>query len=129
MNFLVAVTEKIQAPGPVIVSVEGLGEIEFDERLESDKPGFSHHVAIRPEKLTVTNERTDAEICVRGTVENSSYWGDQSQFQVSIDGCKTPLMVAAHNLDPLTPYYPVRGSQVWLSARSSALLRFDDRGN
>ena len=129
MNFLVAVTESVHAVDRILVKVEGLGEIEFTERLEYEKPGLSHYVAIRPEKLTVTNERTDAEICVRGTVENSSYCGNQSQFQVSIDGCKTPLMVAARNLDPLTPYYPVRGSQVWLSARSSALLRFDDRGN
>ena len=129
MNFLVAITEKVQAAGRILVNVEGLGEIEFTERLESEKPGFSHHVAIRPEKLTVTNERTDAEICVPGTVENSSYWGDQSQFQVSIDGCETMLMVAAHNMEPQNPYFPVDGSQVWLSANSSALLRFDDRGN
>jgi len=129
MNFLVAITERVKTAGQVLVNVEGFGEIEFDERLESDRPGLSHHVAIRPEKLTVTNERTDAEICVRGTVESSSYWGDQSQFQVSIDGCETLLMVTAHNLDPLRSYYPVRGSQVWLSANNSALLRFSDSEN
>jgi spermidine/putrescine ABC transporter ATP-binding subunit len=127
MNFLVAVTEKIQAAGHVLVNVEGLGQIEFDERLESDKPGSSHHVAIRPEKLSVSSECTDADICVRGTVENSSYWGDQSQFQVSIADCDSMLMVAAHNMDPESPYFPVRGSRVWLSANSSALLRFDNR--
>ena len=124
MNFLVAITERVQAAGRVLVNVEGLGEIEFPKRLESEKAGLSHYVAVRPEKLTVTNERTDAEICVRGTVQNSSYWGDQSQFQVSVDGCDKPLMVVAHNLDPLNPFYPVRGSQVWLSANCSALLRF-----
>ncbi len=129
MNFLVAITERVQAAGRVLVNVAGLGAVEFDERLESDKAGLSHHVAIRPEKLTLTNERTDAEICVRGTVENSSYWGDQSQFQVSIDGCDTMLMVAAPNLDSLKSYYPQRGSQVWLSANNSALPRFSDREN
>lgn len=126
MNFLTAITETVKAAGQVLVKVEGLGEIVFDEQLESDQPGLSHRVAIRPEKLLVTNERTDADICVSGTVESSSYWGDQSQYQVSIDGCDTPLMVASHNLDPLSSLIPVRGSQVWLSVNSSALLRFSD---
>jgi hypothetical protein len=129
MNFLVAITERVQAAGRVLVNVEGLGKIEFHKRLESEKARLSHHVAVRPEKLSVSNERTDAEVCVRGTVENSSYWGDQSQFQVLVDGCETKLMVAAHNLDPLRSYYPVCGSRVWLSAHSSALLRFRDREN
>lgn len=128
MNFLEGVTEST-ASGRAAVRVAGIGVIEFEDCLESERPGSAHRVAIRPEKLRVTGERTDAEICIRGTVVSSSYWGDQSQLRVSIDGCETPLAVAAHNVDPLRGQLPVRGSQVWLSAKRSALLRFFEQGS
>jgi ABC-type Fe3+/spermidine/putrescine transport system ATPase subunit len=123
MNFLEGVTESTAA-GRSAVRVQGLGVVEFEDCLVSERPGLAHRVAIRPEKLRVTGERTDAEICIRGTVVSSSYWGDQSQLRVSIDGCETPLAVAAHNVDRLRGQQLVRGSQVWLSASRNALLRF-----
>ncbi|MEX0976119.1 MAG: ABC transporter ATP-binding protein [Woeseia sp.] len=128
MNFLEGVTEST-ASGRSAVRVAGIGVVEFENCLVSEKPGLAHRVAIRPEKLRVTSQRTDAEICIPGTVVSSSYWGDQSQLRVSIDGCATPVAVAAHNVDPLQDHLPARGSQVWLSASCSALLRFSEQGS
>jgi ABC-type Fe3+/spermidine/putrescine transport system ATPase subunit len=124
MNFFGGVTEGITASGGALVLVDGMGAVEFDGRLENEKPGLSHQVAIRPEKLRVTGERTDAAICVRGKVVSSSYWGDQSQIQVFIDGCATPLTVSAHNVDPAGAEHLVRGADVYLSVNRSGLLRF-----
>lgn len=124
INFLGAVTERITASGFSEVRIDGFGSVSFEECLEAEAPGFRHRIAIRPEKLRVSGKPADSGICVRGTVVSSSYWGDQSQFRVFVEGCDAPLVVAAHNVDPSGARHLARGNEVWLSASRGALLRF-----
>lgn len=124
MNFLPAVTDDLREAGSVSVTVRGFGQLQFAQQLDAECAGFDHQVAVRPEKFRLSAERTDGELCICGTVLSSSYWGDQSQFQVAIEGCDTPLTVAAHNLGESGGALPARGDRVWLSVPQSALLRF-----
>jgi spermidine/putrescine transport system ATP-binding protein/putrescine transport system ATP-binding protein len=126
MNFMAAVTDDMRGSSRVCVQVDGFGQLEFDSRLDGEGVGRVHQVAIRPEKLRLSKGRTDAEVCVHGTVINSSYWGDQSQIQVSVDGCDSPITVAAHNLSESDGRLPTRGDGVWLSASRDAFLRFSE---
>lgn len=126
MNFIAAVTDDLKGVNGARVRVDGFGRLEFEGRLDGECAGLNHRVAIRPEKLRLTNERTDSDVCVRGTVISSSYWGDQSQLQVSVDGCDSPVTVAAHNLGDSYGRLPVRGESIWLSASRDAFLRFPE---
>lgn len=124
MNFVAAVTEAVHETGRARVQIDGFGRLEFEICLDGENAGMTHQVAIRPEKLWLSNNRTDADVCVRGTVISSSYWGDQSQLQVSVDGCDAPVTVATHNLSESAGKLPARGDGVWLSADRDAFLRF-----
>ena len=124
MNFITAVTEELAGGETTTVRVDGFGRMTFASRLAGETRGMSHRVAIRPEKLRLSSERIDADICVDGIVVSSSYGGDQSQLQVSVSGCAEPLTVATRNLADTVGGLPARGDQVWLSASRSAFLRF-----
>lgn len=126
MNFIEAATDHLVEDGSAQVSVPGFGRLHFARQLPSERRGLKHRVAVRPEKLRISWQQTDAELCVSGTVLMSSYWGDQSQFKVQVDDCEVPLTVAAHNVDQLTGALPTRGERVWLSVPSSAFLRFEN---
>lgn len=125
MNFISAVTETLHERERTTVMVAGFGEIEFSERLDADRKGLSHDVAVRPERIRLSTDKTDADVCVPGVVVNSSYWGDQSQYQVVIDNCDVTLTVAAHNSSESISRVLQSGSKVWLSANRSAFNRFD----
>ncbi|HNP36183.1 MAG TPA: ABC transporter ATP-binding protein [Woeseiaceae bacterium] len=126
MNFIDATTDDVQDDGSVEVIVPGFGRLRFNQRLPSERRGLAHRVAIRPEKLRISRQQTEAELCVSGLVVTSSYWGDQSQFQITVDGCDTPVTVAAHNVGQSGETPPARGERVWLSARPGAFLRFEN---
>lgn len=128
MNFLPAVTESVASGQAAVVAVDGLGRIPLGQPIEADRPGVRHLVAVRPEKLRLSTERAEADVCVRCTVISRSYWGDQSQFQVTVDGCDRPLVVAAHNAGAPRFRLPAAGDSVWLSADRSVFLRFNEPG-
>ena len=104
----------------------GFGILDFADRLADEMAGLTHRAAIRPEKLRLSSEQTNADVCVQGTVVSSSYWGDQSQLQVAIEGCDDLVTVAAHNLTEAYGKLPSRGERVWLSASRDAFLRFPE---
>ena len=126
MNFIGAVTVDVQDAGRSVVEIAGLGRIDFVEHLPSETVGLYHHVAIRPEKLVLSEARRQDDVCIRGTIVSSSYWGDQSQFEVEIDGCDTSLTVAAYNQSASAGNPLMRGDRVWLSANRHAFLRYRD---
>lgn len=126
MNFLDGVSERPAAGGGWLVRVDGLGPVEFPEALEAEAAGLAHRVAIRPEKLRVTQARPDSGLCVRGKVASSSYWGDQSQFRIAVEGCTATLTVAAHNVDASGGARLARGEDVWVTMSPGALLRFSE---
>ncbi len=125
MNFLDGVSER-PSGGGWLVRVDGLGSIEFPEAIDAEAAGMAHRVAIRPEKLRVTQSRPDAGLCVRGKVVSSSYWGDQSQFRIAVEGGSATLTAAAHNVDASGGARLARGQEVWVSVSREALLRFND---
>jgi len=124
MNFMPATTEEVLDTAGCRVQVEGVGCIEFDQSLPREAKGFQHRVAIRPEKIRFSGERPADGICMHGTVTSTSYWGDQSQLQVTVDGCEAPIVVATHNLSGSDGGLPSAGDRIWLSAKRSAFLRF-----
>ncbi|MEM8815917.1 MAG: ABC transporter ATP-binding protein [Pseudomonadota bacterium] len=127
MNFVAAVTDELSPDGRAAVSVAGFGRIEFDAALSAETPGLTHTVAVRPERLQLSPEPSaSADFCVCGTVVSASYWGDQSQLKVAVDGCETPLVVALRNFVGAQGGLPARGERVWLSVQRDALLRFAD---
>ncbi len=124
MNFLSAVTEAVHERGRTSVAVDGFGKIDFVEKLTAESAGLTHNVAVRPEKIRLSNEQTNSDVCVSGVVVSSSYWGDQSQYQVVIDDCEVTLTVAAHNSSDSLNNPLHSGDRVWVSANHSAFIRF-----
>ena len=123
MNFFAAVTEEV-AGDATTVRVDGFGRMVFSTPLATERQGTCHRVAIRPERLQLSTAPTDAGICVAGTVITSSYWGDQSQLHVAVNGCAEPITIATRSLADSGGALPKRGDTVWISASRSAFLRF-----
>lgn len=126
MNFLTAVTDSVDDPQQTAVAVAGFGVVNFNDRLRSERAGFAHKVAVRPEKFRLSLEATEREVCVSGVVVSSSYWGDQSQYQVAVDGCDKDLTVAAHNSSEMLKHPLRSGDRVWVSANAGAFVRFEE---
>lgn len=126
MNFIEAVTDQLDANGRTSVIVSGFGCVEFEGTLAAESPGLQHRVAVRPEKFRLSTEPTSSGICVSGTVTSASYWGDQSQLQVTVKDCKSSITVAVRNPRESFGGLPSRGEQVWLTVDPGAFLRFLD---
>ena len=73
-------------------------------------------LAIRPEKLTLTEHRpkNDAN-AIEGTVMAVTYLGDRSHFLVRVEGLDRPFAVAMQNAERALSSAGLENSKVWLA--------------
>ncbi len=125
MNFIeasvIAVTN-----GQATLDTAGLGRVTAPANIEVAREGARVFAAIRPEKLTLSDQPTDeAENSMRGTIDAAAYLGDRSHFYVSVEGRDKPLAVAAQETQISSGQSFDRGTPVWLSWASESLVLLD----
>lgn len=121
MNFFDATVLKA-SDDTVEVEAAGLGAVRMPARGQQYRKGAQVQVAMRPEKLQMTEARPqNAENTIEGRLENSAYLGERSHFFVALDGIDRPVAVSAQNrlrVDPADN----EAKSVWLSWADDALV-------
>lgn len=97
MNFFDARVSDVRA-GKVIVDAGPIGNISA---LPGELPFVAGQLAlaaIRPEKISISNEKPSNGNSVEGTMDTTAYLGDRSHFYVRVNGVEKPIAVSAQNL-------------------------------
>jgi spermidine/putrescine ABC transporter ATP-binding subunit len=100
----------------------GLGQLKLSvevNRLQQDDQVI---LALRPEKVYLTNERTEDEHTVKGKLSTSAYFGDRSHYYVSVEGIDKLIEVSGHDSKLTGGHNFERGSEVWLSWNENSLV-------
>ena len=121
MNFFDA---QVKDVGSDAISIDAgpLGNLSAPPRSLTFSNGQKSLVALRPEKIRLTNEKPSAGNAVEGVMDNSAYLGDRSHYYVRINGVDKPVAVSAQNID-LDQYAGSSHSEpVWLSWADNAVV-------
>jgi spermidine/putrescine ABC transporter ATP-binding subunit len=123
MNFFDAQVADVQ-DDQALLDVEGLGQLKISAQGELVQKGASLVVALRPEKLLLSEQgNAGEENTIRGKLSTSAYLGSRSHYFVAVDGCEYPIEVAGQDSGLGANVSLQRGSEVWLSwARESLVL-------
>ena len=123
MNFFDGTVSAVNKTS-VEVAAQGLGPVRAERGERALAKGDRVQVAIRPEKLNLSDDRPEGgEAMVSGMLETSAYLGERSHFFVRLKGMDKPVAVSAQNsVDAAPGAEEVR--PVWLSwsAKSAVIL-------
>jgi len=121
MNFFDAQVVDVQG-GKAVLRTQGLGQVRIavDDVIVQKDARFV--VALRPEKLLLSTERSAEDHTVRGELATSAYLGDRSHFFVSVDGYENPIEVAGQESGIASDQPLERGSEVWLSWAEESMV-------
>lgn len=121
MNFFDGRVENIN--GDMIdVSTEGLGRLSLRNTEAGFDMGDKVQVAIRPEKLELSEEAPDtADGQIMGQLENSAYLGERSHFYVRLNGLDRTIAVSAQNKAPAFSVSD-QNKPVWLSWNNNSVV-------
>ena len=122
MNFIDASVTGLE-DGQAVLDTACLGQIKAPAAAAFVRKGANIVVAIRPEKLTLSQERRpDDRNAVQGVIKTAAYLGDRSHFYVFVEGCDKPLAVAAQEGQTSAGQSLDRDASVWLSWPDDAVV-------
>jgi len=121
MNFVDASVKEL-ANGEAVLETAGLGTIRTRGAPAFVRQGDVVVVAVRPEKLMLSPERSDTCAGVQGTMTAATYLGDRSHFYVSVEGREKALAVSAQGASAASAQFMDRGSPVWVSWTDDSLI-------
>jgi ABC-type Fe3+/spermidine/putrescine transport system ATPase subunit len=125
MNFFdgrvsVAVGQATTIDAGPIGQVRGIA----NGRVTANK-GDAITVAIRPEKINLSNEKPNVgHNVVEGKLGPAAYLGDRSHFYVNVPGLAKPIAVASQNDERATGQSRT-DQKVWLTWREEAVVLLD----
>ncbi|RBI83488.1 Fe3+/spermidine/putrescine ABC transporter ATP-binding protein [Rhodosalinus halophilus] len=118
MNFFEGRVTQADGQG-VDLDVAALGRIAAPDGAGGLSPGQRVALAIRPEKIALSDTRPERGHAVRGRIQNAAYLGERSHYYVQLDGIEAPVAVSANNSAPVR-HVPEAG-EVWLSWPDEAM--------
>jgi spermidine/putrescine ABC transporter ATP-binding subunit len=122
MNFMKASVAELEN-GQAVLDAAGLGRIRAPAGADFVTRGAEVVVAIRPEKLTLSENRdADGRNAVPGVIKAAAYLGDRRHYYVSVEGCDKPLAVAAQEAEISAGRTLRQDSPVWLSWADSSVV-------
>ena len=121
MNFFDARVVDVQGE-KALLDTQGLGQVKVVSKGDLLQEDNRLVVALRPEKLSLSLQRSAQDHVVRGELATSAYLGDRSHFFVSLDGYDKPVEVAGQESGLASDQALERGSEVWLSWAEESLL-------
>ena len=122
MNFIDASVSRMSG-GKAELETAGLGRISAAiGAADFLQEGDELVVAIRPEKLKLSQDRNGAREGVPGTMSAATYLGDRSHYYVALPGRNEPLVVATTDSGPKDDEPLERGSTVRVTWSDGALV-------
>jgi spermidine/putrescine ABC transporter ATP-binding subunit len=124
MNFFGGRVSKVNG-SKISIIAEGLGNVTTLMQNRVYTLGDKVQVAIRPEKLRLSDEKPqDTKNLVGGMLENSAYLGERSHFYVTVEGQPQPVAVSAQNQDRVSAIDD-QCKPVWLQWNDDAIVILD----
>lgn len=121
MNFFDATVSGVNGTS-VEVAADGLGTLRLDRRETAVAEGDRVQVAIRPEKLGISDSQPEgAGGRIQGTLENSAYLGERSHHYVRLEGLEKPVAVSAQNKENAIATAD-KARPIWLSWNEESLV-------
>ena len=122
MNFIDARVIEVQGE-QVVLESKGLGQVRALGSAEFVREGAQVIVAIRPEKLFLSEQSgTNGRCSAKGELKTMAYLGDRSHYYVAVDGREKSLAVASQEVESFSGQPLGRGSVVWLSWSDESLV-------
>ena len=122
MNFVDARVIDVE-DGQAALDTAGLGKVKAPAGTGFVHKGATVVVAVRPEKLTISEEQpANGRSAVQGVMQAVAYLGDRSHYYVSVEGGEKPLAVAAQEAGASLGQPLERDAAVWLSWADDALI-------
>ncbi len=111
----------------ITVNTAGLGMLEVPKQQGGFVEGDRVHIAIRPEKMELTETAPDTGArTAKGVLQNAAYLGERSHYYVTLEGHDAPIAVSAQNRFDGS-FTVGEGKPVWLTWRddTAVILRPD----
>ena len=106
----------------ITVDTAGLGALEVPKVQGGFVEGDRVHIAIRPEKLELTEAAPKTGMrTAKGLLQNAAYLGERSHYYVTLEGQDTPVAVSAQNRFDGS-FTVDEGKPVWLTWRDEAAV-------
>ncbi|MEX3007582.1 ABC transporter ATP-binding protein [Hoeflea sp. TYP-13] len=124
MNFLGAQMSE-ESETSITLDVAALGSVEIPKTSVPAglTPSQISDVGVRPEMLTVLfDEAETAERVIEGQVEDTSYYGDMTYYNVVLPGLSTPVSISMRNTAGRSILQP--GSKVRVGWATDAIVLF-----
>ncbi len=121
MNFFDARVNSLQ--GDVAhLDTNALGRLKLFIEGKQLQQGDQLILALRPEQVHLTHERTEEVNTVKGKLSTSAYFGDRSHYYVSVEGIDKPIEASGQDSKLSSDHNFDRGSEVWLSWNENSLF-------
>ncbi len=120
MNFFDGTVTSI-TDGNAEIDVVGLGKVVTKNTTPDLKSGQTVCIAVRPEKLTLTEADPAGSNQARGQLDNAAYLGERSYYYVSIEGVSQPVVISAQNRQRVEGRAEMK-RPVWLSWGNDAFV-------
>ena len=121
MNFFDARVNSLQ--GDVAhLDTNGIGRLKLFIEGKQLQQGDQLILALRPEQVHLTHERTEDANTVKGKLSTSAYFVDRSHYYVSVEGIDKPIEVSGQDSKLSSDHNFERGSEVWLSWNENSLV-------
>ena len=122
MNFVDAEVLDVKS-GVAVIDTSGLGKVKIPTSADFAQKGARGVVAIRPEKLKISEKKSGAlKNAVEGTLKSASYYGNRSHYHVTVEGSDQPMAVASQEVDIASGNTLDSDTPVWLSWEDGALI-------
>lgn len=124
MNFFDAQVEGVEK-GTLLLNAKGIGKVTAPVGQRTHVKGDRVEIAIRPEKLGISDSRPEIGAGVEGRLENAAYLGERSHYYVRINGHDTPIAVSAQNQSRVSSAHQAE-RPVWLTWGEDAVVLLND---
>jgi spermidine/putrescine ABC transporter ATP-binding subunit len=121
MNFFYGrVTAKPH--GHAIVDAGTLGRLEVAGQGEMPNIGSAVTVAVRPEKLTLSQQPIQGANAIAGQISAQAYFGDRSHYYVRVSGVDRLIAVARQNAERSLDDPSAIGKDIWIGFAPEAAI-------
>lgn len=121
MNFFDARVEEVKN-GEIKLDAGPLGRVSALSGNTNFSVKQNIQLAIRPERISISNDKPESGNVVEGTLDASAYLGDRSHFYVRINGLERSVAVSTQNMGHAQIEIGDRQGQVWLSWANDAVV-------
>lgn len=125
MNFFDAVVH-LDGGRDAMVNAKGLGKVSIPKESVRQPDGGKVQIAIRPERIQLTNAKPDTGNCMQGTLRSNVYLGERSHYFVDVEGVSQPVAVSAQSVQRMRDRDSDEGADVWLSWKADALIVLEE---